>query len=341
MANISDDAQGVLEGATAAQKDFVMSQDFGSRLTSGEATRFLAQSSNVFATENIQAEGQPRPDDLLGIRSQIQGDLGIPGLNEQFQEQFAGINEFDTATELQQNQIENMTVGLNVIRGAQGEANRQRSQERSGLARTLAVTQSQLQAAQQEAQFQFGIREGDVRARQQLILQNPGAGITFGDSIEQSARKIKKYEDKQIEEARKQAKKDTFDQLYMSEFGEDRGKLSRKEARKKLEKRMGKKEARAEEERLLDMAIKRKSLNSKKADSDLSASSWKTENQLRTQVQKMKAQGTSWGDAEAAASAAGGWSKLSGGKLDRVLWEVYRGEIPEWMPEEDGGRSAT
>jgi hypothetical protein len=187
-------------------------KEFGGKVNPGERTkildRFRADASNVFSTANINGPDAPRPDDLLGIRSQIQQDLGIPDLTNQFQESFGRLNAFDQATDDLINQIEDRRVGLSVIRGAQSQAQRTRGLERGGLARELQVTQSALQAARQEANEQFGIREADVRNRRQLILSHPGAGITFADTPSQAAAKIQGFQRAEENRLRQQARED-------------------------------------------------------------------------------------------------------------------------------------
>lgn len=243
MVEISGDAQSILSKAGQGAQDYVLKQGgFGDRLTSGEATRLLSgfnpQASNVFSSSNIgaSASGAYQSGDLLGIRESINQELGIPGLQETYQSLFGQLQNFDTQTETFQNTLRNRPESINQIRGRQQEASLTAATERAGLARQAEVAQSALLAAKQEAAERFSIQEQNVRETRQLILANPGAGITFADSPEQAARKIQKYNEKVEKESREQAKKDAFDTLYMQTFGTDRGKLSRKEAQKKLEK---------------------------------------------------------------------------------------------------------
>jgi len=237
---------------------------YGNKLNSNEMNRiwssFQAQPQNVFTTSNInQASVSPQvaPDDLLGIRDQINRQLGIPELQAQYQDIFGQLKEFDVATQAQSQKLQEQPLVMSQIRGQQAQVAAQRAQERLGLATEAEVAYAAFIAAQQEAREQFGIREGDIRARQQLIISNPGAGITFGDSIEEASQKIASYNKKQEEEAREQAEKDAFDKLYMSVFGTDRGKLSRREAQKKLKKRFDSDREYEEALREMELANKR------------------------------------------------------------------------------------
>jgi hypothetical protein len=273
MVEISSDAQAVLDKAGEGARDYVLKQGgFGNRLTSGEATRLLdgfqANPQNVYSTTNVANAANnptPAPDDLLGIRDSINNELNIPGLNQNYQDIFNQLNTLDTNQQNYQNMLENRPESINLVRGRQAESNRQYSAERDALARQAQVAQSALQAAKQEAADRFAIQEANVREMRQLIINNPGAGIEFGDSPETIAKKIDNYNKKTEKEQREQAKNDAFDNLYMTTFGTDRGKLSRREARKKLEKYYGGKHAYEQAMQDLDLASKRKSLSSGKS----------------------------------------------------------------------------
>lgn len=259
-------------------EDYIRSNTPGAKLNPNEAGKlfsaFKADPNNVFTTSNVNAattNPATAPDDLLGIRAGIQEELGIPGLQTAFQESMKGLSEFDQSTETFQQTLEERPESINLIRGRQQEASKQASLERSGLARAAEVAQSALLAAQQEAGVQFGIREADVRNRQQLMIQFPGAGITFGDSTEKAAKKIQKFATEEEDRIRDQAKKDAFDQLYMSTFGKDRGNLSRREAGKKLGKKY--KKASDYEDALNEMAIQEAELSIQKLRSDINKTS--------------------------------------------------------------------
>lgn len=150
----------------------------------------------VYSTANISNQA-PAPDDLLGIRSQIQNELGITDLNKKYQDIYGQLQSFDTGTEQQYSKIANQPLSMNVIRGEQATSNEQRALERGAIARQAQVAQSALQAAQQEAETLYGIRAGEVQWKRSLILENPSAGITFGDSIESMAGKIQKSNETQ------------------------------------------------------------------------------------------------------------------------------------------------
>lgn len=150
----------------------------------------------VYSTANMATQA-PAPDDLLGIRSQIQNELGITDLNKKYQDIYGQLQAFDTGTEQQYSQIANQPVSMNVIRGEQATANEQRALQRGALARQAQVAQSALQAAQQEAETLYGIRAGEVQWKRSLILENPSAGITFGDSLDTMASKIQKSNETQ------------------------------------------------------------------------------------------------------------------------------------------------
>lgn len=198
---------------------------------------FNLNPQGVFSTSNIAQSSSapvPRPDDLLGIRNQINSEMGIPGLNTQYQNLFSQLNQFDQATNTGLSGLEGQQVSLNVIRGEQAQLERNRSLSREGIAREMQVAQNAMVAAQQEAQQRYAIREQEVNLKKQLILENPGAGITFGDSIEGAASKIQKYQTKVQKEADEKAEKSALKELAMKLGLKTSG--SRKDLRKRISK---------------------------------------------------------------------------------------------------------
>ena len=188
-------------------QDFLSQQKYGPKLNPTEAGNILnswkTNSQGVYSTTNI-ANPTPPPDDLMNIRSTIQDELGIPKLQSQFQDIYGKLQAFDTGTDQLNQQylgnvsgMENQPISMNVIRGEQAELGRQealkqgqRGVERGALARQAQVAQDALLAARQEATERFGIRSQEVQWKRNLILENPQAGITFGDSLESMASKI-------------------------------------------------------------------------------------------------------------------------------------------------------
>lgn len=297
---VSSDAQKVLSGATQEAIDYAKQNAPGNVLTSGEATNLLGKFGNlnpngVFSTSNVVGAStapKQRPDDLMGIRSQIQSELGLPGLQQQYQDIFGRLQAFDQAATGTQIGLENQPVALNVIRGQQAEAGRQSAFQREGLARQAQVTQSALQAAQQEASDRFAIRQQEVNLKRQLILENPGAGITFGDSVESAAKKIKKYQDKLVKEEQKRqeemSKKEEKSRL--KDMAMQLG-VSTKGSRKELRDRIS---AQYKSDKDFERALKSQESSgassgaSAKADAAKEKAFWSTADKLKSQLANEK-----------------------------------------------------
>lgn len=226
-------------------QDFINSQiaggGYGSKINPNEVQRILsayqATPQDVFTTSNINQTATspiPAPDDLLGIRSQINTELGIPGLQTSYQTAYQDLLNAKAAAREQQTALSNLPQALGVIRGEQAIAGEQASNRISALSDAAAVAQSALQAAQQEASAQFGIRQGEVEQKRSIILQYPGAGITFGDSFDTIANKLDTYQTKIAEEEQKTAYKNSLKNIAL-ELG-----LKTKGSTKELEKRISK-----------------------------------------------------------------------------------------------------
>jgi hypothetical protein len=155
----------------------------------------------VYSAGNIKSamSGTSYPTDLLGIRNQIYSDLGVTASQEAY-------NQALTASRAQQTALENAPMSLNVIRGAQAEAQRLSTDK-------LEVLGRDLQTKLNEANFQYGIRAQELQEKRQLQLQYPGAGIKLSDSSEKAAEKIQKYkkseEDRSIKQEWEAYKKKT------------------------------------------------------------------------------------------------------------------------------------
>lgn len=255
-------------------QDFINSQiaggGYGSKINSNEVQRILsayqATPQDVFTTSNINQTATsptPAPDDLLGIRSQINTDLGIPGLQTSYQTAYQDLLNAKAAAREQQTALSNLPQALGVIRGEQAIAGEQASNRISALSDAAAVAQSALQAAQQEASAQFGIRQGEVEQKRSIILQYPGAGITFGDSFDTIAKKLDTYQTKVAEEEQKTAYKNSLKNIAL-ELG-----LKTKGSTKELEKRISKANKQALEDAKkaneLDLEYKKAQINQLKS----------------------------------------------------------------------------
>lgn len=161
--------------------------------------------SSVYTTSNIQqATTTPvaAPDDLLGIRKQIMGELGVTSQQEQVNQLAQQLAAQRQTGRAQQLAIQNLPQALNVIRGEQAQAQQISATQEQALAENLNAAQSALAAKTLEAQSQFEIRQNEVQEKKNLMVQYPGAKITFGDSMTAVASKLETYQ--------KQAEKDAY-----------------------------------------------------------------------------------------------------------------------------------
>jgi hypothetical protein len=190
---------GVSPEFIAGQKDY-----WKNKINPSEKTEILNRwninSNDVLATDNIvQTNTAPAtvPDDLLDVRKSIYDELGIPKLQEQYNTLYQNYLTTEGTRDSALNQLENKTLGMNVIRGSQAEANRQYALQLGEQARGLDVAGRGLQSALTEAQAQYGIKSQEVLDRRNLIQQYAGAGITFDDDINTVQQKIASYENSQ------------------------------------------------------------------------------------------------------------------------------------------------
>jgi len=132
----------------------------------------------------------PAPDDLMGIRDQIQTEMKIPDLTTKYGDLFKQLNEFDTATEKQTADIMNQPLVMNKLRGIEAQTQEQRDISRSGIAREAQVALANLQAAQEEANNRYNIRASEWEAKRPYLMEYPDAGILPSDSWTTVASKV-------------------------------------------------------------------------------------------------------------------------------------------------------
>jgi len=251
--------QGVPKDAWGNYGNSMNPNEYEKILTGFKSTTDPYSASNVEQSTTNPVQ-QPDYSDPLNMRGRIQDELGIPQLKEELTGIKDKLTGFDQDTRTQGQAIEGRQVSMSKIAGIKDQAMRQRALGRVAIAEELQAKADLYAAQLQESQFRFGVAMDERGKLQQMMLQAPGAGIKFTDSYENAVGKINDWQQEEEEKARERAKKDAFDQMFMAEFGYDRGKLSRKEARKKLKKRMGSSKAYEKQMRDLEIAIKRKSL---------------------------------------------------------------------------------
>jgi len=238
--------QGLLGGVNVDKGDI-------SRIVSA----FQVNPGQVYTSSNIaNANTNPThaPDDLLGIRNQIGTELGISGLESGYQTAFGELQKAKDLARQQQTAIEGLPQALRVIRGEQAQAGRLASDRITGLSEAAQVAQSALQAAKQEQESRFSIRQSEVEQKRSLILNNPGAGITFGDSIESARAKLQKYEDNKAKEVEKKRAEElkSAEKSDLKKMALQLG-LKTSGSRKDLEKRIAKK---VKEDEAFDRSLK-------------------------------------------------------------------------------------
>jgi len=195
----------------------------------------------VYSSANIaQATTAPAaaPGDLLGIRTQISNELGLPGLQTDYTKTLNELTAAKTAAMNQNTAIENLPQALGVIRGEQAQAQNIASNKLQALADTANVKQQAIQAANLELAARYGIREQEVNQKRELMVKYPKAGITFGDSFESVTSKLGEYETKLANDTKKDALKTSLMALGLKTSGstkdmEKRLKKANKEAYKR------------------------------------------------------------------------------------------------------------
>lgn len=229
--NISNDATQVLSGVDEATRNSIISQGSGNTLTSGEAKTLLAkfqgtQGVNPYSATNInQTMSQPvlAPDysDPLGYRARLEGEIGLTGERTKLNEGVNALRQFDQGTTGQFNFLENQTLPMGVITGQQANQGRLRAQQRTSMADSVAAQQDVVLAKQTELEGKLADFQQQYEMKTNLIVNNPGAGIKYTDSIETAAKKLDTYAVKVKKEAYKDSLKQMAIQLGIKTSGKN------------------------------------------------------------------------------------------------------------------------
>lgn len=193
-----------------------------SSTTIGSATG--ANAADVYSASNLTsalATPYTRPDlsDPYGLRTNIQNQLGIGGVQSNVNALMENLNKFDVSTKKQQSYLGNQQVAMPVITGQQAYAGQQSALTRESLTGELTAAQSYLQALQSEADQRLQVAQNERSQITSMILQAPGAKIGYGDTVEQAAKKMQDFTEKTTKEASKTATQQAEVQLFANTLG--------------------------------------------------------------------------------------------------------------------------
>ncbi len=173
------------------------------------------------------------PDDLLGIRGQLNYDLGLTAEQNK-------LNELKAQYYKAPSVIEGQRLNMSVLRGETGLAQDKLSASIQSQADTVNSLTS-------ERDYRMGIAEKNLDFTKQLKLQYAGAGINYGDSMDTVEKKLVTYNDNLKSEKKKEAYKTALIELGLKANG----------SMKDLEKRLTKagKDKKKKADATADMAI--------------------------------------------------------------------------------------
>ena len=193
--------------AAGGTQEQLAGEKYGGKLSSNELSKFITKygltGNQAYSAGNLTTASAVAPDDLLGIRNQLYGELGVTAAQEAYQTGLKDLMTYQSGLDSQQLAIEGQPLSMNVIRGEQAQASQLGAQQVAAKSRALQVLQSELQGKMREAETQYGIKAGEVKETKQLMLSYPGAGIKYGDSMEKVQKKIVNFQEEQEKKAYK------------------------------------------------------------------------------------------------------------------------------------------
>ena len=235
---------------------------------------------------------------------------------------------------------------MSYITGAQSRASQLDTATVNALADAAAVSSAFYASAKQTASDKANVALSQRSELVSLITQNPGAKISFNDTIESATGKIKKYQDKvakdneeKADEEYKKNLKATLIQMGISNKTAKGGTMSVKSMEKALA---------AEYKTKSDFEKKLNSLKLRSAVKDLNDASLSKLDSLLTQAAKMSSGGREWAVSAAkkygvspddvkSATAANGWES-DYRKSDTGNQATAVKQIGDWVYFSDGTR---
>lgn len=169
------------------------------------------KASDVFKSQNInQTINYPAQldlGDLVGVRARLEDELGYTDAQDELLRAKEALSQFDIASGQQQADIGQRLVPMEVLRGEQATAAQQRAIDRQSLVSEFQAKSDLMSALGSQLETRFGIYQQQRGELADLMVQAPGAGITFTDSLESAVGKLKKYQEKTRKEQEEADKK--------------------------------------------------------------------------------------------------------------------------------------
>jgi hypothetical protein len=249
MASISKDANAVLSGVSPEAKAYAIANTQGNKLTSGEASRLTSEflsansgaanqvySSNNIAQTTTAPVAAPNLSDPFGLYNYYMNTPDITAAKEGAKTAQAQLLERTKAARDQQQQLGQNLQSTNRIRGSQQNAQQLATNDIQALNEAYTLAASNVDALTSTAKEKLAIAEQSRSEIKQMISATGGkAGISYADTYESAVAKAKKYDDKVVKDAKKEAEKSALKEMALTAGIKTKGKSS-SEIRKAIEK---------------------------------------------------------------------------------------------------------
>ena len=225
MANISSDAQKVLDKAGAGASDYVLSQGgFGDKLTSGEAQRLLAGfDSSAYSGENVlSAVSDPVSydySDPYGAWDSIAKNIGYEDAQSAEQEATKALLDFRNETREGINALRaNRDLSTGLEQGFESERTREATQQEQVLTDALTLASNKRMALESRVNRQYDVFQNELNKREALYTEalGYGADVDINMSISELTKKLTKAKEEKEEELREEEYRDNLKETLLS-----------------------------------------------------------------------------------------------------------------------------
>jgi len=252
----------------------------------------------IYSAENIQSAATspiaaPDLSNASSIYDFYMGGSGVSAARRQAEIDQKALAEAKKTARNRQIAIEgNQLEGMSYITGAQSRAGQLENAALQALADTAGISSASYEAARADARERANIALGQRSELLSMIQQNPGAKISFTDTIESAMGKVRTYTKKQEKKAEEKSKDDykknlkaTLMQLGISTKNSNGGSLNTKEMERALTENY--KSEKAAKKKLESLKLKSAELDLAKGYKDLNAKDEKPVNFTDTEQRRL------------------------------------------------------
>jgi hypothetical protein len=178
--------------------------------------------THLYSPQNIQStltRPNAAPDDLLGIRSQIQYDTGWLQAQREYEDLVAQSDAYRAQTQMNMQSMGDWLLNAEAVTGEKRSYQEQRLLGEQNLEIALSRAEQKLGRLSDEVNLRTSVAEKNIDFIRQMKITYPGANISFGDSLDDIENKLTKFQEAEEKKVKKSALKSALLELGLKTSG--------------------------------------------------------------------------------------------------------------------------